>query len=239
MLVDGWVDWAIRHPGPDTKQYAVQNAFHGIVCHSMEGWLAGSLAELEKLSRNASWHFSIALDGTLYQHYPITASCWASGNYIANTTYVAVECEGRGVDGPLTELQIITMQNLLRELNFTIPGVDIFQHNEVATRWSPNAGPTACPSNRYDELFELLRDDMSPEERETFNALVTIFGGREKVLEAAKGGMNYLLGYAIEQQEQNELEVAIKNLKDIGTGSVPDHNHKTTVQTITTGGVVR
>lgn len=124
----------------------------------MEGWLAGSFGELDNPNRSASWHFSNALDGTLYQHYALSVSCWASGNYEANTRYVAIESEG--VAGtPLNDAQRTTFVRLARELGFTRRGTDLFEHNEVATLWSPNAGPTACPSHRYDAAFAALTED--------------------------------------------------------------------------------
>ena len=55
---DGWFDWAERVPGPANKLYADINTGAGIACHSMEGWYAGSLAELMKPERGASWMFS-------------------------------------------------------------------------------------------------------------------------------------------------------------------------------------
>lgn len=159
MIENGWVDWAVKRPGPATKVYAQANAVSGIVCHSSEGWLAGAVGELDKPDRQASWHFTTGLDGSLYQHYPVTASCWASGNMEANTRYVAIESEG--VAGtPLNEAQVGTFLRLCDELGFHTRGADVFEHNEVATRWSPNGGGTACPSHRYDPAFALLEGYM-------------------------------------------------------------------------------
>jgi hypothetical protein len=98
----------------------------------------------------------------------------------------------------------------------------VWQHNEVWNWATPNAGPTACPSGRYNRFFELLEEQgMNNEERELLYALVSIMGGKEKILKARDGGMDYLLGYALEQQQQREiyqalLEVqkAVKELRD-------------------------
>lgn len=225
-----WLDWAVRQDGPPQKVYAQTNAREGIVCHSMEGWLAGSIGELMKPERQASWHFSIALSGILYQHYPTTASCWASGNQTANTRFVAVESEG--VAGtPLNEAQVATWLRLVRELGFATRGTDIFEHNEVATAWAPNGGPTACPSHRYDQAFAQLEDGMNP----LIDALVRALTGlpasdpnAAAALEAwNRNGNSLLAGYAIEQQK-----LAGHLANHLTTGTVADHTH-------TAGGVTR
>ena len=162
-----WVSWAIKYPGPEGKQYPVANRQLGFVCHSAEAGLASLLATLSKADRQASWHFSLSKSGVLYQHYPLTASCWASGSFEANTRYVAMEAEGFAGE-PLTEAQAATAVKLWMELGYTERGVSLWEHNEVATRWSPNAGPTACPSNRYDNAYVALEETqvMTPEEVE-------------------------------------------------------------------------
>lgn len=205
----------------------------------MEGNLSGSLAELQKPDRQASWHFSNSLSGTLYQHYALSASCWASGNWEANTRYVAVESEGFA-GNPLTPAQVSTVARLCSELGFTKRGLNLFEHNEVAVRWSPNAGPTACPSHRYDEAFAAFEeDDMTPQEREEHRALVSIFGGRTALLKAQADGMDYLLGYAMEQADQDKLEEFMRTLQAQGVGTVGPHSHRTTQMTITTGEVIQ
>lgn len=152
---DLWVDWAIKRPGPPNKVYEQKNSRRGIVLHSMEGWLTGSLAELDKPTRQASWTFSLALDGTLYQHYPLDASIWASGNFKANTSYGALELEGLA-SMPIDPAQLASLIRLLRELGFKDPGSTIREHRQVWNIDTPNAGPTACPSARYAPLYAAL-----------------------------------------------------------------------------------
>ena len=65
-----------------------------------------------------------------------------------------------------------------------------------------------------------LEDDMTQEEREELAALVSIFGGRQKLLEAQAQGMDYLLGYALEQADQNKLEEAVAKLSQGGFAGV-------------------
>lgn len=61
---------------------------------------------------------------------------------------------------------------------------------------------------------------MTPDEREEHRALLAIFGGRDKVLAAQAGGMDFLLGYAIEQADQRQLKEAVARLEAAGGGSV-------------------
>lgn len=166
MIADGWLDWSSRRPGPAFKVYDTTNMGEGIVWHSMEGWLAGSFAELDKKERQASWMFSISKEGSLYQHYPITASCWASGNGLANTHWWSVELEGN-YTMPISEVQQATALRLIDEWAATRPekvisrtgdlySQTMWEHREVDTLATPNAGETACPSERYQPLWAAL-----------------------------------------------------------------------------------
>jgi hypothetical protein len=239
-IIDGWLDWAERLPGPADKVYSQRNAGNGIVCHSMEGYgYYGIHGRMMNTSRDpdgrytayaqASWMFSNMVDGTFIQHYPVTASTWTSGNAVANTTLWGVESEGTA-GNPLTIPQILNMLRLAKEFEAYTgkkatrdPAArTVWQHNEVWNWATPNAGPTACPSGRYNRFFELLEEqEMTNEERELLYALVSIMGGKEKIMKARDDGMDYLLGYALEQQQQREiyqalLEVqkAVKELRD-------------------------
>ena len=162
-----WIPWAEKLLGPANKQYQEANNIQGFVCHSVEGNLSSVLATLANPNRQASWHFTNAKNGTLYQHYPLTASCWASGSKEANTRYVAMESEGFAGE-PLNDAQVANAVKLWMELGFTERQVNLWEHNEVATKWSPNAGPTACPSHRYDNAYIALEEGqvMTPEEVE-------------------------------------------------------------------------
>ena len=156
MIVNGYIDWAIRRDGPANKVYAEQNKRQGLVLHSMEGWLAGSFAELDKPSRNASWTFSLALTGELYQHYPITASTWASGNMEANTRYNSLELEGL-YTMPINAEQIATLTRLCGELGYGRE--QLHEHRHVWNMATPNSGPTACPSWRYAPFYAIEEEE--------------------------------------------------------------------------------
>ena len=161
-IENGWLDWTARNGGPLNKVYAEPNVGEGICWHSMEGGYFGSLAEMMKPERQASWTFSLRLDGQLVQHYPVDESCWASGNFHANTHFWSVELEGT-FNMPINTAQMATAKKLIAEWEGHTGQVatrptTLLEHREVATRWSPNAGGTACPSERYAPLWAALEE---------------------------------------------------------------------------------
>jgi hypothetical protein len=170
---DGWFNWMERADGPPDKIYTQRNEARGIACHSMEGWLAGSFSRMLSTARladgsytayaAASWVVSLPRVGTPLQHYPIWAATWTSGNRLANTTLLGVEMEG--VAGqPMTPSQLEHMLHLAHDLGRAkgwtptrAPAIrTVWQHNEVWDWSFPSAGPTACPSNRYQPFFDAL-----------------------------------------------------------------------------------
>lgn len=69
---------------------------------------------------------------------------------------------------PINPSQMEAAQRLIREWEEhsgleAKRGKTLFEHKEVATRWFPNAGPTACPSGRYEPLWAALEDSMPSE----------------------------------------------------------------------------
>lgn len=171
MAVEGsvtWISWATHRDGPSDKMYPETNKREGLVLHSVEGSLAGAFSVLANPDREASWHFTCGIDGKLYQHYPLTASCWASGNKTANTSYFALESEGTAAF-PINAAQVATIKRLIVELRTTLgikltrESTTLREHREVATLWTPNAGATACPSNRYAPLYTALATAPAPD----------------------------------------------------------------------------
>ena len=167
-IVNGWVDWAVRISGPAWKVYAEPNTGDGIVCHSAEGTRASTEASLLNPDRDASWMFFVAYDGTLIQYYPVTASTWTSGNKKANTSTWNTELEGFAGQAA-NELQTLCLLHLydewmlLKDKQLTRAGTvldtkTLWEHKEVWDWGTPNAGPTACPSNRYDAVYPRIRD---------------------------------------------------------------------------------
>lgn len=70
------------------------NFKQGVVCHSMVGYYAGAMAELDKLTRRASWHFSVLRDGRVFQHYDTDSITWHCGSVWGNSRFWGVEHEG-------------------------------------------------------------------------------------------------------------------------------------------------
>ena len=174
LSADGYFSWAIQHPGNERKVYAGRNANQGIVWHSAEGWLPYLLGYVAGPT-GASWTGSIALDGRLYQHYSVLSKCWASGNALANGQYWSFELEG--VQGnPATPDQVETCLSIAAEfeaftgMTATRVGFPrtMWEHREVAEIAAPNAGPTSCPSHRYDPFFAALdtEEEMTPDQLE-------------------------------------------------------------------------
>ncbi len=63
------------------------------------------------------------------------------------------------------------------------------------------------------------------EEVTALRAAIKIFGGPAQLVAAADAGMDYLLGYAIEQAEQDHLEALVAALGTSATEAIPAHEH--------------
>lgn len=227
ISTDGWVDWAERLPGPASKVYPDYNKGQGFVNHSAEGEWTGTMIELQKPDREASWTFTNARGGKLFQHYSIYACPWASGAYQANIRYVAMESIGLEHE-PLDDGQRATAIRLWRELGFTIRGVNLFEHREMAALYGARA--TACPSNRYDEAYE----EMALEDR--VKALeLALSGGVANVLEDWNAqGNSLIIGY------NKYLYPHITDAEGIEKPhSTKDHQHYMPEQASETGGLVQ
>lgn len=215
MAIDtnGFFDFALLEPGPPGKQYSERNAMEGMALHSAEGWYAGSLNELRRTDRQASWCMFLRMDGSLVQHYPVWASCWASGNRRANTTLVSLELEGQ--EGtPINPAQIATLRRVANELGEFAgwwPSREsgnrtLWEHREVYDWGQPNAGPTACPSERYAPFYAALagtgkpQEDipMTPDERQRLENIEALLGGKDNVAMqvSEKYQRNLWLGYS-------------------------------------------
>lgn len=234
---NGWIDWADHFPGPGNKVYELPNLGLGLVLHSVEGWYAGAIGELMKPERKASWQFTLKLDGTLVQHYPVTASCWASGNLTANVSFWSMELEGVQPT-PINDAQMMTAEALFAEweewsgkkATRDEPNKTLWLHREVATRWEPNGGPTACPSERYALLWAALEDDMTPEQLARLDAIERRLDRMEAddttVIEDAWLGPRLT---QIEQTAAAYINVLTEHMAAGNAvhqaGKIPDHKH--------------
>ena len=168
---DGWLVGVKRVPGPADKIYSARNSVSGYIPHSAVGYYPGWANRLFSTTRDsngrytsyaaASVHGWISYDGTIIQHYSFYASCWASGNFPQNTSFVAFENEGgySPYNEPLTDGQndanIAIIDALSRWKNWkpsrpsssTDPSATIYQHKEAVKIWGGR--PTACGSDRF------------------------------------------------------------------------------------------
>lgn len=170
-MPDTWFVWTDKRPGPAQKQgypgvtrrdlYAIE----GEIKHSMEGSLASAFGELDRATRQASWTFSVAKDGKVYQHYPLESITWHGGGINANRRFIGIEHEGK-VGEPLTEPQYQATLKLSRAIREACPNVggkpparrvNLFEHREMTEFGS---AATSCPSNRIP--WARLIADLSP-----------------------------------------------------------------------------
>ncbi len=165
----GWLDGALKRPGPGRKTSGLRSKTTGIVMHSAVGYWAGMKAVLDGSARQVSWHFSNLIDGKLIQHYSVATKCWHAS--AGNDYLVGMEQEGgplTNVSETLTDKQIdncATVAAALRErygwVTLTRSGnkKNLWEHNEVPS----NA--TQCPSGRI-PWSEVLRRALTPEEED-------------------------------------------------------------------------
>jgi hypothetical protein len=231
-IVDGWFDWAERREGLADKVYSQPNAGLGLALHSMEGSVRGGETRFLSTERGqdgryteyaaASVMFANPRAGPLIQYYPVTASTWTSGNRTANTTLWAVESEGFATE-LLNDHQVSTMLRLAAEFTThtgrpatrNLATRTIWEHREV-WNWDPhNAGPTACPSGRYQPFYEALEAEMTSEDRELlFNlARIVLAGSEEGQKPAAELEATIrwrAMEYAAKEQSLRERLIAIE-----------------------------
>lgn len=243
----GWLDWTQVWPGVKDKVYSQPNSGEGIVCHSIEGSVAGAMSRFLATTKaadgsytpnaQASVMFVNPLAGPLIQMYPVTASTWTSGNSKANTSLWAVESEGQA-GTPLNDNQVANMLRLAGEWEARTGknlerNKTLWEHNEVWNWGFPNAGPTACPSHRYDPVYAALaartheEDDMADPR---VDKIIAALGGEAAIDAWNANGNSLLLGYGLEQQDQAEIRQAVAAIRDhldpnSVPGPVPDHEH--------------
>jgi hypothetical protein len=195
MIINGWVDWAIRIDGVPDKVYTQKNTGEWITCHSVVGeesefqdGVPNRFLSTDKDSSGrytdpaaASCMFILRKNGTLIQMYPIWASTWTSGGREANTRSWAIEAEGglNPYSEPLTSQAKNSFVRLVREWEAHtgrkgMPNETLLQHSQVAKMFGYS--PTACASGRYSEAWDLClqsnEDDMYKEKYEELTAAI-------------------------------------------------------------------
>jgi N-acetyl-anhydromuramyl-L-alanine amidase AmpD len=121
----------------------------------MEGSLASAFGVLSATERQVSWHFSMARDGALWQHYPVSAQTWHARS--GNVRYLGVEHEGVAGE-PWTDAQVEADVRLLLWLDEGpyVRGTTLMEHREISA--------TACPSGRvrWDDILAGLEGTPMP-----------------------------------------------------------------------------
>ena len=168
-MAELWMPEAIKKPGhPDKVGYdelgfGNKGPKRGTVVHSAEGWRTELLRLVKDINRRASWHFSVLTDGTIWQHYPIDAHCWHSGDtdddggVRGNLELGGVEEEGLAGTPLTTEQNESTARIIIFNANYfnrddiytrypIMPtgGWTLAEHNQISNTY------TACPSDRVD-----------------------------------------------------------------------------------------
>lgn len=236
--MNGWLDWCIRRPGSLAKTgYAGINSrlasqVEGEVKHSAEGHLEALLGELDRPSRQASWHFSVAKSGVVYQHYPIfgegsvTWHCGLPGDrsfdtsFIGNITLVGEEYEGGGPNSPgepLTESQYAASLRLSRDIRALCPHVGASPPALRRSLWEHNwLSSTSCPSGRipWDRLVQDLTGGAD------MHTLVDHL--KEPILGWVVEGETLTLEEALQYLR---LEVPVHRKLEHLPGGVPKHPH--------------
>ena len=191
-MSDGWLDFCIRLDGPKEKQgypgvpYGPLEEKEGEVDHSTEGPLSAALGELNKLERQASWHFTVPKAGPPLQHYPLEAITWHAGlpgdrrqdtSLIGNLTLIGVE----HVDWPddvLNANQLYWSAELTKAFRRLCPRIAARPPALRVNLWEHNwLSATSCPSGLipWAKKLALLQEEddmgMTPAEAADFTAL--------------------------------------------------------------------
>lgn len=175
-----WMPGALIVPGhPDKIGYerlgfGSRGPKLGDVKHSAEGWAEYLKFLVQTPLAIPSWHFSVLLDGTKWQHYPIDAHCWHAGDtdddgdVRGNIELVGIEHEGL-VGTPLTAEQTQATAEITRfcaayfgranaYARYPVMPADgwtLAEHTQISNTF------TACPSDRvnWDDILALLQED--------------------------------------------------------------------------------
>lgn len=135
-------------PIPDTNYTAGRDVYDVdvIVLHTMVGWIAGADARFHKQGEQASAHYGLRLDGTLWQWVDERDAAYHAGNYDVNLRSIGIEHEDGGdYDGVRPDELYGASAMLVAELcrKYGVPcrrgsgGPGIYDHRQVSA--------TACP----------------------------------------------------------------------------------------------
>lgn len=112
-----------------------------ITDHHIVGDAGGAIAEARKSSRQMSFTFTIASDGTIFQMLELDEWPYTDGSSTSNRRAITIEHAGGIPSVPYTEAMYrssIHLHAWLRQ-EFGIPEANILRHQQVSEK------PTACP----------------------------------------------------------------------------------------------
>ena len=220
-MTETWIPWCIRHPGPPDKQgytgapFRTLTQIEGEVKHDAQGGLAYLLnynAGLTDTAQRKSWTFSIAEDGTTYQHYPLEAITWHAGvigderrdtSLIGNLTLVGEEHAGSGVIRGPQLASSLRLTRDIRALCNTGPPVrlkNLFEHRELSWTFCPNG---RIPWQAFLEEDNVTADELKAAIREVIVEMLAAPDGIPN-----KGAVRILCGEAIDAFVGPDLGVA-------------------------------
>lgn len=234
---DGWFDWAIRDPGPESRWLVFGSTVTPMLAiyhHSLEGYfnpVAGPKYNVmdDPKTTPTAWHWSVTKDGAVYQHFPVFARLQHANG--GNAIGPGGESEGFAGE-PLTEpqtgawlrihedMRVFAKQPFLRS---TDGRTGLCEHREA-----PGA-QTACPSERYAPLWAALNNPAEDEvTREEFEAFKKNTDERLAQLEVQAWGES-----RVPRGNPPATGYAPMNMYELASGrtavGIPDHTHEFTV----------
>ena len=244
MATETWLPFAVRLDGPRNKTGYPSIAdrtlaqIEGEVDHSTEGPLTAALGELQKLTRQASWHFTVPKSGPPLQHYPLESIAWHTGlpgdrsidtSLIGNLTLIGIE----HVDWPddtLNDNQLYWSVELTKTFRLLCPQVAAHPPTLRVNLWEHNwLSSTSCPSGLIPwpkKLAALEEEEMTPEERQWFSDQLASVVTQIKQRIDEQGGVRDTQAEAILTKlneggaglTEDEVKQAVKDALAEGTG---------------------
>lgn len=215
----GWFNWATLEKAPQDRLdfYGTKTPVDLLVHHSYEGWYANYKVQYVPERYPTAPHGVVLESGEFIQIAPYNAA--TVHGHMANLRGPGIEADGTNAK-LLTQAQIDTFRRIHGELEqitsrkvqrWTGSGSPATKDGILWLVEHKQMGPTACPSNRYQELWEILEQEEDQEvlDKEKLEAVYrALCAGDASVLKAWNDkGNSLLLGYAGEQLEQDRLTI--------------------------------
>jgi len=191
------VPWKATSALGEPCYYANQNVPIAIVLHKMQGWVTTAIGWAVSGAYGKSWHFSIRLDGVIYQHldygdggyhagitdsqgrtHPPTWKLWKGVGRNVNTYTIGIELEGfSGNAVPKAQREALRwlIDKICTDLSIPFDRDHLPAHADIDRVNRVN--DFDYPSGReelYDYLLSSVEEEpdmMSPEERLEFDRL--------------------------------------------------------------------